>query len=237
MMTERRIRLGRRSFLAKAGAGAAAAGATMGASASIVRAQSTTPEGGRFQPARHPEDDWFDRVPGKHRQVFDTINHTGLGLAIFFSNNIFTGNKNGYNLEQGDVAVVIVVRHQSTAFAYNDAMWAKYGKALAERIAFTDPKTHEAPNVNVFQTSGYGAPLTNNGTTIDAVTKRGVQFAVCQLSTRANAAAIARQTGGKADEIYEEIVAHLVPNAHMVPAGIVAVNRAQERGYTFVYTG
>jgi hypothetical protein len=23
-----------------------------------------------------------------------------------------------------------------------------------------------------------------------------------------------------------------VPNAHMVPAGIVAVNRAQERGYT-----
>jgi len=28
-------------------------------------------------------------------------------------------------------------------------------------------------------------------------------------------------------------VANLVPNARIVPAGIVAVNRAQERGYSF----
>jgi len=28
------------------------------------------------------------------------------------------------------------------------------------------------------------------------------------------------------------VVANLVPNSHMVAAGIVAVNRAQERGYT-----
>jgi len=31
--------------------------------------------------------------------------------------------------------------------------------------------------------------------------------------------------------IYKE----LIPNAHLVPAGIVAVNRAQEHGYTFAY--
>jgi len=35
----------------------------------------------------------------------------------------------------------------------------------------------------------------------------------------------------------EELAAHLVPNSHIVPAGIVAVNRAQERGYSFSYTG
>jgi intracellular sulfur oxidation DsrE/DsrF family protein len=209
----------------------------MGTSTGIVAAQSPASESARFQPARHAEDDWLDRLPGKHRQVFDTTSPTGLGLAIFFSNNVFTGNKNGYNLEQSDVAVVIVVRHQSTAFAYNDAMWAKYGKPLAERIGFTDPKTHEAPTVNVFQATGYGTALTNNGTTLDAIVKRGVHLAVCQLSTRANAAAIARQSGGKAEDIYEELVAHLAPNSHMVPAGIVALNRAQERGYTFVYPG
>jgi len=32
-------------------------------------------------------------------------------------------------------------------------------------------------------------------------------------------------------------VANLVGNAHMVPAGIIAVNRAQERGYSFVVGG
>ena len=39
---------------------------------------------------------------------------------------------------------------------------------------------------------------------------------------------------GKSD-IFKELTENLIPNAHMVPAGIVAVNRAQERGYSFAY--
>jgi intracellular sulfur oxidation DsrE/DsrF family protein len=37
--------------------------------------------------------------------------------------------------------------------------------------------------------------------------------------------------------VFKELTENLVPNGHMVPAGIVAVNRAQERGYTFTYVG
>jgi hypothetical protein len=37
---------------------------------------------------------------------------------------------------------------------------------------------------------------------------------------------------GSAGSIYNEIAANRVGNAHLVAAGIVAVNRAQERGYT-----
>jgi intracellular sulfur oxidation DsrE/DsrF family protein len=37
------------------------------------------------------------------------------------------------------------------------------------------------------------------------------------------------------DDIFKELTEHLVPNARMVPAGIVAVNRAQEHGYMFAY--
>ena len=45
--------------------------------------------------------------------------------------------------------------------------------------------------------------------------------------------------GGRAstDDIYKELAANLLANSHLVPAGIVAVNRAQERGYTFAYVG
>ena len=43
-----------------------------------------------------------------------------------------------------------------------------------------------------------------------------------------------RATNGTTDDIYKELTSNLVANAHMVPAGIVAVNRAQEHGYTFV---
>jgi hypothetical protein len=68
---------------------------------------------------------------------------------------------------------------------------------------------------------------------MDSLLKRGVHLAVCQVSTRGNAGAIATATGASADAIYNELVANLLSNAHIVPAGIVAVNRAQEHGYSF----
>jgi len=36
--------------------------------------------------------------------------------------------------------------------------------------------------------------------------------------------------------VVKEITENLIGNAHMVPAGILAVNRAQERGYSFIYS-
>jgi intracellular sulfur oxidation DsrE/DsrF family protein len=70
---------------------------------------------------------------------------------------------------------------------------------------------------------------------VDAMLQRGVHLAVCRMATLGLAAMIARHAGGKPDDVYQELVAHLVPHAHIVAAGIVAVNRAQEHGYTFAY--
>jgi len=62
-----------------------------------------------------------------------------------------------------------------------------------------------------------------------------VQFAVCQMSTRGIAGRIAKANGLETDAVVKEITANLIGNARMVPAGILAVNRAQERGYSFIY--
>jgi intracellular sulfur oxidation DsrE/DsrF family protein len=70
--------------------------------------------------------------------------------------------------------------------------------------------------------------------TLDSLLKQGVQLAVCQVATRGIAGTIAAATGGNTDAIYNELVASIASGARMVPAGIVAVNRAQERGYSFV---
>jgi intracellular sulfur oxidation DsrE/DsrF family protein len=136
-------------------------------------------------------------------------------------------------LKDSDLAVVIVARHKSTSFGYNDAMWAKYGKQLSEQAEFTDPRTDQPPSVNVYALPGDGSEQTGR---MDALIKKGMRLAVCQLSTRAIASRIAKATGAETDTIVKEIAANLVPNAHLVPAGIVAVNRAQERGYSFVHT-
>ena len=223
----------RRSFLTRLNAGAASLAALAIGSAAMVKGQSTPPA--RWQPARHDKDDWLDNLPGKHRLVFDTTNHDALGDALLFANNFIRVNRSDYGLQNSDLAVVIVVRHRSTPFGYNDAMWAKYGMPLAVRAQFEDPKTKLAPTHNVYNAGDTGD--SNRGTTLDALSKLGVQLAVCATSTRGYAGAIATATGGNADAIFNELIANLVvPNSRMVPAGIVAVNRAQERGYSLVTT-
>jgi intracellular sulfur oxidation DsrE/DsrF family protein len=71
---------------------------------------------------------------------------------------------------------------------------------------------------------------------MDALIKKGVQFAVCQMSTRGIATRIAKANGLEIPNVVKEITENLIGNAHMVPAGILAVNRAQERGYSFIYS-
>jgi intracellular sulfur oxidation DsrE/DsrF family protein len=99
---------------------------------------------------------------------------------------------------------------------------------------FDDPKSKVAPKINVYNSGDYGDLFPNRGVTLDALSKRGVQFAVCSLATRFIAGMIAGAVGGNADTINSELIANLVSNSRMVPAGIVAVNRAQERGYSLV---
>jgi intracellular sulfur oxidation DsrE/DsrF family protein len=200
--------------------------------AAMVQGKSTKTT--RWEPARHEKDDWLDQVPGKHRLVFDTTTANGIAEAILFANNFMNVNQADYGLQNNDLAVVIIARHGSTPFAYNDAMWAKYGMALTGLTKLDDPKSKAPPRVNVYNSGDYGNLLPNGGVTLDALSKRGVQFAVCSLATRFLAGMIAGALGGSADAIHSELIANLVSNSRMVPAGIVAVNRAQERGYSLV---
>jgi intracellular sulfur oxidation DsrE/DsrF family protein len=230
----------RRSFLSRIGGGIAALGAAWSTGSVVAHAEpqaspSMPAAGGSWQPTRHTADDWFDQPPVKHRLAFDTMTPDRLEDAIQFAGNYFSANKNGYGLDSTELAVVIVMRHRSAPFAYNDAMWAKYGGTLAKRAEFTDPKTKEAPKVNYFTPSAAaasGAEPAARPRGIAGLVKLGVQFAICDLSTHAIAGLIARDHGITPDAAYKEITANLIGNGRLVPAGIVAVNRAQERGYS-----
>ncbi|MEP7381517.1 MAG: hypothetical protein ABI910_07510 [Gemmatimonadota bacterium] len=236
----------RRAFLTRLGAGVAAftsaialtprAGAAEAFGGTADRAPDRAPDG-PFTPARHAQDDWLDEVPGKHRFFFDSISPTGVGEAITFASNYYTANRGAYGLEASELAVVICLRHFATPFAFSDDVWSKYGKIFAERIGFMDPRSKEAPVINVYQGTNYGMLLSSRGTTIDAMIKRGTQFAICDMATHAFAGMVAAKVGASADQIYSELTATAIGNAHFVPAGIVAVNRAQERSYSIQYIG
>ena len=223
----------RRSFLSRLGIGLTG-GAALGA-AGVSPVQAQTGEGGRWQPARHPSDDWFDQIPGQHRFVFDTISADGLTLALTFINNYLNASDSGYGLKDTDHAVVLVLRHRSTPFAFNNAIWGKHGVAITQRTQYNDPTTKQPPKVNVFAAPPDPAQRGRRG--LPDVIARGVHLAVCGVSTRNYAGTIAEAGGGAADQVYNEIAGNLLQNARIVPAGIIAVNRAQEHGYSLAYCG
>ena len=218
-MTERPLRLARRFFLTRMGTGMTVLGAA--ATTGVASAMPQSGDRTNWQPERHSQDDWFDQIPGKHRLVFDTTEPDGIGSALTYATNYYSANSSGYGLQNADLAVVVIARHFSTPFAYNDAIWMKYGVQISDFIAKgKEPSTRNA-----------------NARQLTTLTGRGMHLAVCQLATRAISGSIARAVNASQEDVYNEIAANLLPNAHLVAAGIVAVNRAQERGYTLVHGG
>jgi hypothetical protein len=181
-----------------------------------------------FQPARHPQDEWLDKIPGKHRVVFDVTSSRGVPEALHFANNIYSGNKSMYGLDEADHAVVIILRHSATAFGYADAIWAKHGKALAAATSYIDPKGSEPPTVNPFNATRIE--------TFNEMAKRGVQFGVCDTASHNLARRLAGPSGD-ADAIYKEMVVSMIPSSRLVVVGVIGVTRAQEYGYSVVHAG
>ena len=180
--------------------------------------------GESWQPMRHPQDDWFEQLPGRHRFFFDTMTAPKVDEAVAFAGNYFRANRSDYGLEDHDLAVVIGLRHRATPFAFNDAMWAKYGRQFSDILEFTDPRTKQPPTTNVYPD-------------LTGLVKRGVHLAVCNMATHAYSRRIADAIDGDPDAIYKDLTSNAVGNAHFVAAGILAVNRAQERGYSIAHIG
>lgn len=210
----------RRSLLTRLNAGGASLAAL--ALGGVAMAQVKPGPPARWEPARHDQDDWMDEIPGKHRLVFDTTSAEGFRNALLYAGNFLLANRNDYGLQNQDMAVIVVARHLSTGYGYNNEMWAKYGASLTGPAPSAEAQAKEPPKVNP------------SASTLVSLATEGVRFAVCSMATRRLAGMIARASGGNADAVFAELGANLVTNARLVSAGIVAVNRAQERGYTFV---
>ena len=187
----------RRSFLTRFGVVAAAFGL---GNTNALAAQDTA---ARWQPAREATDDWFDQVPGKHRIFFDVLTVQGTSDALGFTGNYFDASESGYGLDSTDVAVVICLRHMSTPLAFGDVFWTKYGAVLGEAIKLNDPKTGQPSIVNTHRAA------------LDALVKRGVHFAVCDMASHRFAGMVARRTDGNAEAVYKEMTASVIGNSRM----------------------
>jgi intracellular sulfur oxidation DsrE/DsrF family protein len=216
------------------GVGVAIAGLV--ASASSAQAQTSRSQSGRFEPTRHRLDAWLDELPGTHRVFIDSGSANGGAEAVGYANNLYIATASAYTGEQAEIATVVCFRHFSTPFGYNDAMWEKYGEAFHSLIQFPDPATSAAPKVNMLNSAAHKT-LGNRGVTIDALVAKGAHFAICNMATQLIASVAAQRTGGKTEDVHNELVANAVANSHFVPAGVMALTRAQEYGYSLLVAG
>jgi hypothetical protein len=222
---------GRRSLIA--GLGVAGAGLALGSTA--ARAQRARDRRG-FQPARHEIDAWMGELPGTHRIFVDSATAQGGAEALIYANNLYSAQTNAYAGDDADLAMIICFRHFSTPFGFNDAVWKKYGEAFGELIQFSDPATGEALMTNPVNTPGR-TDLPNFGMTVDSITARGAQIAICNAATQFFSGQLADRTGGSANDIYEELRAGAIANSRFVPAGVMALTRAQEYDYSVLIAG
>jgi len=207
----------RRAMLA--GFGALAAAGALGPRSAA--AQASSPASGPFTPTLHAEDAWMSAASGQHRVVVDITSAEGVPDGLRFAGNLLTAHKSGYDVDEADVSVFVCMRHGATPYGYADAVWSKYGRTF-------DAKTTPPPSANPFNSG--------SRTTVADLAKRGVRFMVCTLASRGLAGRIAGQ-GADADVVLKEFAANLVPSARLVPAGVIGVTHAQERGYALLYVG
>jgi intracellular sulfur oxidation DsrE/DsrF family protein len=223
------------------GAGVLVAGAGLAAACSSgAKGSGTT--AASWEPTAENLDSWLDKPGTRHRMVFDSLTGQGGADALDFANNFIHVNESAYGLKPEQLGVVFILRHMSTPYGYNQAVWANYGMGFADMMglmgfaakaaATTNPLLAAAP---MLKPPPKGMEWVNQNSLPDLAGK-GVRFAVCGLATKAIAGMIAGKTGN-ADAIEAEFKANLVPGALIVPAGISALNRAQEHGYSFAYIG
>jgi hypothetical protein len=223
-------RADRRAFLESVTLGAAAIAASMTA-APVLSAMTESAPARRGTSAGPWSDAWLDRIKGTHKQFFDgvTIND---GFAMVFAAGFLNLNKEVYGLGDHDLTAVVGLRHLAMLMALSDAMWEKYGIGKAFNV--TDPATKTIAVRNPFLHKE-GLPLP--GADIPTLVSREVIFTVCNVALTVLSGKMAATAGVSADDAKKEWVAGLVPGTTLVPVGVLAVNRAQEKGCTYCYGG
>jgi intracellular sulfur oxidation DsrE/DsrF family protein len=178
-------------------------------------------------------DDWLNKITGKHKQFFDAVTIND-GFALAFALNFLNANNQAYKLPDGSLTAVVGLRHFAAPIGFVDEIWAKY--KLGEFFKVVDPATKQPLTRNMYYHAHEGE-LPLSGMSVDGLQSRGVIFTVCNVALTFFSMLTAKTAGVTPEVARKEWIAGMIPGTHLVPAGVLAVNRAQEKGCTYCSAG
>src|SRR5258708_25219847 len=167
-------------------------------------------------------DAWIRQLKGKHRQLFHATELNDRPMLL--AGNFLTTYEQDFGAKPGEANAVIGIHGAALNIGFTDAAWAKYGFGKANNIV--DPTTKEPAVRNIFATGGELAVAT--------VQQRGILLLMCNTALRLRSRAIAAERGETFDAVYNDLKSSRLPGIILVPAMVVAINRAQEKGITYV---
>jgi intracellular sulfur oxidation DsrE/DsrF family protein len=80
-------------------------------------------------------------------------------------------------------------------------------------------------------------PLPLPGSGLKALLASGVQVGCCNVALTVYSAMVAQKIGMDAAAVKAEWVAALLPGVQVVPSGVLAVARSQEKGCAYCFAG
>ncbi|HEV8613191.1 MAG TPA: hypothetical protein VGQ73_06750 [Gemmatimonadales bacterium] len=220
----------RRGFLARLAGGITALGAGAALRAPLVAAQT---------PAA-PQDQWLTKLTGRHRCLFDFPLHGG-GLPLIHMLNYIATYRSAYGEPPSTVNAVGTLYGPpglaaSIPLAWNDVVWEKY--KIGELLKLTDPDTKAPTKRNMFYRPRAADPVLANGAFAEAgienLQRMGSLFLMCNNAFVMWMGFLSGNgTKGNAAEIERDIRANLIPGVVTVPAMVIAIEKAQDRGIAY----
>ena len=225
----------RRRFLGQMFGAAAAAGLSI--SGTRVAAQDSA------------TDDWIKEVKGTHRCLFDFPQHKN-GFPLLHILNYLNTYSTAYKTGAGQVGAVgtfyAVGSQASIPLAFNDAIWAKYElgeytglKDAAGKVYTRNVFNRPTPKDLHLLMNAVGTPMipaladAMPAIGIENLQKMGTKFVLCANALGIWCLELEARGKGKAQEIDQALRANLLPGVTIVPAMVIAIDKAQEAGIKY----
>jgi intracellular sulfur oxidation DsrE/DsrF family protein len=225
----------RRQFLGRMVGAAAAAGISVGGTRVSAQAAAT--------------DDWIKEVKGEHRCLFDFPQHKN-GMPLLHILNYINTYSTAYKMAPGQVGAVGTLysagNQSSIPLGFTDAIWAKYeiGSYLGLKDAEGKPYTRNVFNhptekdvhlllkaIDLPNIPALAGAMPALG--IESLQKMGAKFIMCANALGIWTLELEARGKGKAQDIDTELRANLLPGVTIVPAMVIAIDKAQEAGIKY----
>jgi intracellular sulfur oxidation DsrE/DsrF family protein len=162
-------------------------------------------------------------LPVRHRQVF-AVARTADGAATGYMRHALDAYEVAMGEGPGTLHVAAVFYGRGVVMGLSDKAWNTYRLADALR--------KRGDSVSALQSTGnpFSADML-------ALSKRGATFLVCDNALADWATYLTAGLGtstGSPDDVRADLRASLFPGALLVPAGVAALNAAQEARFTYV---